>query len=56
MKTKFGLIFGLEQTVKRKREEEKRKRKKKKEEEEGGAKKGKELCMILYGNYLGTDC
>ena len=45
-----------------KREEEERRREEEEEEEEEedelGAKKSlesKELCMILYGNYLGMD-
>ena len=33
------------------REEEEEEEEEEKEEEEGGTKKGKELCMILYGNY-----
>ena len=37
---------------KRERKEKKRRKKKKSK----GMDSSKELCMILYGNYLGMDC
>ena len=49
-----GNQIGLSFLVRTKREEEERRREKK-EEEGGGAKKGKELCMILFGKVMGIS-
>ena len=48
-----GDQIGPSFLVRTKREEEERRREKK--EEEGGAKKGKELCMILFGKVMGIS-
>ena len=45
----FGLRRESIRVEERRREEEEEE---KEEEEEGGAKKGKELCMILYGTCM----